>query len=494
MNDPGRKLFLTQLAVLSAGIMFGPGCRSSSSAQCIIPPRDDSNSCDSSAIKVQDLSVIDLHCHPSLKMYLWGRDMRGRHFPRDGDNYFAQQIDINTLRPGYMRGLVAAHYLVEASAEIQWDKLRLLVEGIQGFLPRLQDKIEHEDYSNFTQINIMIDVLEAQIHLANQYLKCETFVLARNFSEFKAAIAKGQIPFAHAIEGAHALGRNFPLGLRQEEEGYIPVPHMMEEDNSHPAFKYIRNLEALKARGVCLITIVHFFHNDIAYPCEGLAPNEKSSLGMCWCFDPKKNDFLLDARIGVPVIEKMLDLGIIVDLTHLTPAARRQIFSINRNRPQMRPLAFSHTGSRRIFNKYDQQFNGGKYENFGYYCVDECEIREICACKGVIGVVFENFWLTGCNTHLGKDEKDKFSICIPYVIETILDINEQTDSKKFDNVAIGSDFDGFADAGKDLYKPSQLDELIYQMKHYQHHNFTDDEIKKIFYTNALRVLEEGWVG
>lgn len=495
MNNLNRKRFLKQLSLLAAGTLLAPkpllALQSSKEDLPMCTPLRAGDP----AIKVRDLSIVDLHCHPSLKMYLWGRDLRRHHHPGKGDNDFNQQIDIHTLEPGYVRGMLATHYLVEASVETSWSGFKLIFEGIKTFFPRLQDKVEHEDYSNFTQINVMIDTLESQVHLANQYFGTETFVIARSFQEFEAAIDVGKIPLAHSIEGAHALGRNFPLGFRKPTN-YLPVQGKMQ-NGPDPAFHYIRNLEALKQRGVCLITLAHLFNNDIAFPCEGIAVNEKHYLGMKWKFrmytdNTGDSNNLSLTPIGEEVVKKMLDIGMIVDLTHSTPAARKRVFAINNAREKKRPLTFTHVGSQVMFDKYDNKYNDGNNKSYGYYSVSPDEIKEICACDGVIGVVFENFWLTGCDTHLGATERKKFKYVIPYIIEAIIDINSYTDRKDFYNLAIGSDFDGLADAGEDMYTPSQLGDLVNAMKSYEGHNFTDDEIRMIFHDNAMRLLREGW--
>jgi len=479
-----RNFFLKQVGCLAAGYLFFP--------KWLLPEA----SARRPVFKSQDLGIVDLHCHPSLKMYLWERDMRRHHHPGRGDNEFNQQIDIYTLEEGYVKGMVASHYLVEASVATEWNSLKAAFWGIKNLFPKLQDKLEHGDYSNFTQINVMIDILENQVHLVNQYLKTEKFIIARNFREYKAAIDKGQIPIAHAIEGAHALGRDKPVNA-SAKSSYKPIVGKMQE-SAHTvgspvdASKYILNLEALKLRGVCLITIAHLFENDIAYPCEGIAVNEKHSLKMSWSFDPGKNNFELKP-VGEEVVKAMLDLGIIVDLTHSTPAIRKQVFKINNDRgDRKRPLTFTHVGSREMFDRYDNRYNRGANKNYGFYCVDKEEIEAICACNGVIGVVFENFWLTGCNRQIDKHDRKTFSQVIPFIIETILDINSKTNGN-FNNIAIGSDFDGFAYAESDLYKPPQLKDLIDAMKKYPAHAFTDEEIRKIFSLNALRLLEEGWV-
>jgi len=114
---------------------------------------------------------------------------------------------------------------------------------------------------------------------------------------------------------------------------------------------YIRNLEALKARCVCLMSLGHFFRNDLVFPVEGISPDAKEVIHMSWTYTPDQK--LPLKEIGKIVVQKMLDIGMIVDLTLSTPAARKDVFELNRRRldegKQMRPLTFTHTGAKYIF-------------------------------------------------------------------------------------------------------------------------------------------------
>ncbi len=57
----------------------------------------------------------------------------------------------------------------------------MLLPGLRLFKPDLADKVDHEDFSNFSQINFMMDLLESQIHIANETQNRIKFVVARNF-------------------------------------------------------------------------------------------------------------------------------------------------------------------------------------------------------------------------------------------------------------------------------------------------------------------------
>jgi len=429
---------------------------------------------------INDFGIVDLHCHPSLKMYLWNKKIWKHSKSSKGINLFSMQYTVDELASGNVKGFLAAHYLVEAALTRESAVLKNLLPWIKRFCSGLADKVEHDDYSNFTQINVMIDILETQIHLANQKQDKVQFVIARDFSEFEQALSQSKIPIAHAIEGAHALGRNFPSVKKKNEATRQEVTPPKHVD------WYIRNLEALKARGVCLMSLGHFFSNDLVSPVEGISPDAKELLDMCWTYTPEKNYPLTE--IGTAVVRRMFDIGMIVDLTHSTPRARQDVFKLNSDRrhegKKVRPLTFTHTGAQRVFEKHECANH--TYDNFKFYDASDEEIEEICECEGTIGIIPENFWLIGCDPALNKGE---YKNGIDYMVETIQYINSKTRTKNYDNISIGTDFDGLADTPKDLYKPSQLNNLIQRLRG---EGICDPNIKKITSGNALRLLRYGW--
>lgn len=469
-----RKAFLKNLAALAAGSVLprhSPAADAACAARAVI----------------RDQGIVDLHCHPSLKMYLLGRRIWDKSHPGAGTNPFAMQITVDELKHGWMKGLLCAHHLPERAITREALLFRILYPLVRG-IHHLGRKIENEDDSNFTQINIMMDELETQLHRANQE-QCEVkFVVARSYAEFERAIRDGCIPVAHAIEGAHALGRNSPLDPVdcRKLPADFPEPGSMHDGAAY----YLRNLDALKARGVCLMTLSHFFENDLSFPVEGISADAKRVIGLD--FDPTDCNRRL-TRIGERVVERMLDIGMIVDLTHAAPKVRAQVFQINDDREKagkpVRPLTFTHTGSREVFEQHAAQCKGRPDARYGLYDVDCKEIDRICACRGVIGVIPENFWLVGCDAGLDPASADQYRDGIDYMVDTIRAINARTRTKQYDNIAIGTDFDGFADAPRDLHKPSQLGALVERLKKA---GVRPDQICKITSGNALRLLRTGW--
>lgn len=445
-------------------------------------------------------AIIDLHCHPSLKIYLLGMHMWHRHHQYPGSNLFHLQNDLHQLKGGHVRGFLATHYLLEAASEKQWDLLKLIYPFIRRYFHNIAEKIEMEDARNFDQINDMMDRLEKQLAYCNS-LDCGIqFEIVRSYKEFSAALMKaGTIPVAHAIEGAHALGRNFPISSKRTQDRLLKKDHVDKQHymnaqlGEDPAKPYLDNLEKLANRGVCLMSLAHFFRNDLVYPVDGISPDGKKLPGMTWQYTPDQDRPL--THIGERVVNRMLEIGMIVDLTHSTPQARKDVFAINRKHTilraaqgkQPRPLVFTHTGAQVIFDYYNQ----GHYPYYKYYAVSDEEIVAISECDGVIGILAENFWLVGADTHLKKEfPPAQFQDGIPYILQTIKYINSMTPKKDFRNIAIGTDFDGLADAPRDLCKPRQLGDLIEAMK--SDPEIGPDAVDRITSGNALRLLERGW--
>ena len=514
MDKLKREQFFKKIGLLAAGYLLVPGI---SSARSFLPEVcKDFQSGLGNSVKddMHDGAIIDLHCHPSLKMYLLGKKMWKAHLLKNpGPNLIHMQDDTKDLGAGNVKGMVATHYLPEIGIRKNWHTVAFLWPAIRYLLFSTSEKVEHGDYSNFTQINTMMDTLEYQLYIVNEKFAAKKepnfkYVIARDFAEFEKALDPANkprtIPVAHAIEGSHALGRNFypvvqatqahvsksTMSAKQPHEGKM---HNNNDDN--PDF-YIMNLRALKERGVCMMTLGHFFENDLVYPVDGVSPDSKKVAGMNWNYDPVKDNLPLK-KVGRDVVREMLRIGVIVDITHTTPKTRDEVFEINRHHNEQRvkegktprPLVFSHVGAQHIFDKYDTV---PQYQHYGYYNVRDEDIAGISDCDGVMGVIPENFWLVGADTHMKKDgfNPDDFKKGIKYIIETIVYINSKTEHQDFRNIGIGTDFDGLADNPADLYKASQLDVLIAEIRAIP--GITEPQVNSITSGNALRLLRNGW--
>ena len=397
-------------------------------------------------------TVVDIHAHPVLKTYLFNYKLYEKNennFPFLDFNPFYLQVDIPKLLQGGIDVVFSTVYLPERpfidNCKIMDDVFKIL----KNFFASLTEKAEDASSSNkpFEQTLGIIDQFENKVKEAkgNGY----GVSIAKNYDELQKSIDKGEIAFLHAVEGAHSLGRN-------------------QQDIS----KFLNNLKVLQDRGVCQVTLAHFYPNDVTYQVNGIPPTVRRFLE---CQNTSNLTKGL-TNIGEAVVEEMLKIGMIVDLTHSTPLARKKVYEINRSLgDNKRPLVFSHVGVQKMF--------GDQTSSDRFYNPDEDEIREIHNCRGVIGLIADNYWV------FGQEEKFlQYNPVISKLIETITYIHDITGT--YENIAIGTDYDGFTDTSDDLLDPSEMPNLTQALLN---HLKDPEQVKLILGENALRVLKEGWI-
>jgi len=362
--------------------------------------------------------VIDAHVHPSLKTYLWRKKPWKTHRSGGAFNPFTMRVDLPKTAAGGVDAIVSSIYLPEGGLLGDCRPLKLLSKIAPKRIRRL---FKGDPFDRTIEI---LDEFEAALERANRRGR-ELARIVDSTKELGRAVADGVVAVIHAVEGAHSLGGR------------------------------VDNVEALSQRGVCMLTLAHFYANEVAEPVVGISP-EIQKLN---CFKQPKDLELGLGPIGPPVIEEMLRLGMVVDLTHCTPKARREAYEICGTR---RPLVFSHVGVQPLA---DDPMSP-----------TEDEIRHIASTGGVIAVIFMNSWL---GEHRRKNGLD-------VIVATIRQI---TGIGGIDTVAIGSDFDGFTDPPDDLKDISQMPRLTEAL---MQAGFSNTKIEKILGLNMERVLREGW--
>ncbi|MCY7422194.1 MAG: dipeptidase [Chitinophagaceae bacterium] len=415
--------------------------------------------------------IVDIHCHPNLKNYLLGKKMYRNFWNLNakGTNRYNMQVDIHNLRKGNVRGMIASHYLPEYGMVTNANANRKLLPFIRSFLPLLAEKTENGDESNYRQLTYMMDEFEAHIKKTNEKKGGHEIKIAKTYVEFEAIVTDGRyIAVVQSVEGFHALGRRLALN------------------------EYLERLDFLADRGICMITLSHFFPNDAAYMAEGIEPHEKRKLKLNWEYDPRYDDRHLTA-IGKGIIRHMLQRGIVIDLTHMSPNGRKDVFEIHKSFVKEfginRPLTFSHGGFQKVYDRYKPNPIPGDRKdvsNYKYKSPNEEEVLYIKQTDGVVGVMGENFWLTGNDNNTSYTNKEDFENGIDYIIETIGELYLVTGSYQY--IALGSDFDGFANAPADFRNPKYFKNLVDRIKV----AFPDCDINAITHCNAMRVLKNGW--
>ncbi len=362
--------------------------------------------------------VVDFHAHPSLKTYLFRRKLQKRYRPRGLFWPFTLRTNLPSLSDGGVNAVVSAIYLPERALLSDCFPLRIL----QFLSPNRWKRLMDDDRLQRTLD--MLDDLEEAVSKTTP-VDGVRLEVARSRSELDTITARGDIAFIHAVEGAHSL-------------------------NGDPA-----NVGVLFERGVSTITLVHFYPNGVAFPVDGIPPSMKR-LG---CFrTPVDLTKGLDT-LGPPVIEEMVRLGIIVDMTHCTFPARQEVIEIVDNR---RPIIMSHVGAATL---RDDPMNP-----------TDREIQAIANSGGMVGVIAMNHWLGD------RDEGDGIDL----MVATIERIRQ---AGGIETAAIGTDFDGFTDPPDDLTDHSHLPRLSEALFAA---GFSAADLEKILGGNARRVLEAGW--
>jgi len=384
--------------------------------------------------------VADIHAHPDLKIHLFDYDLTTDHFTTPDFNPVHMQVDLPKLQRAGVDLVFATAYLPEKRFVDDCSVLSGVNKVLSFYFRKIRNKVEEWSHPErpFEQTIEMLKTFENKVAAVKNY----PVMIAKNKAEMKRGLEHGMIVFVHAIEGAHSLGHNL----------------------SH-AREYLKKLHEFFDRGVCMMTVAHFYENDLSYPLIGIAPGMRKVLNC-----KQKPDFSKGLTpLGEKIVKEMLEIGMLVDLTHLTPKGRARIYEINRNcGSKKRPLIFSHCGITRLFNVAMNP--------------DENEIKEIADCNGVIGIIFNNYWLFGL-----QERFLQYNPALSYIIRTVEEIKQITGT--YDNIAIGSDYDGFTDPPDDLRDISKMPRVSQALLDY---GISYEDVKKIMGQNARRVLETGW--
>lgn len=199
----------------------------------------------------------------------------------------------------------------------------------------------------------------------------------------------------------------------------------------------IERLEEFFEKGVRLITLTWNFENTIGFPCSD--DYEAHLLGL--------------KPFGVEVVEKMNDLGIIVDVSHLSEGGFYDVAKYSK-----KPFVASHSCARSLCNHRRN-------------LTDE-QLKILGEKGGMVGVNF-------CSSFLRKNSN--YTTIYDIVEHVIYMVNKAG----IESVGLGSDFDGIDDE-VEIKDYSGYPILIDSLRKH----FKESEIDKICSENILRVLRE----
>ena len=359
--------------------------------------------------------LTDIHAHPLLNAYLFDRDLR-RHYHSGGAfNPLSSLSDFVMLREGDVRVLWSTLYVPERDlfdCRLLW-ALAHFTGGGRKLLK----------LSYWKCLLDMAQCMERQVRST-----CGEFEIARSNADLDDIVRSGKRAIVQTVEGGHIL------------EGRLD------------------RLDVLAEMGVASFALAHLFPNDLVGHSEGI-PEDIREFPVC----PIDTGVVHSRGLtpfGEDVVERLVQLRIVPDLTHCTATARREVLRIVDGRV---PVIASHTGVKAL-NPVD-------------YNLSDMEIRAIAETGGVVGVIFMPYWLRRDHPRDGLEA----------IWQTMEHVAAITGS--WGSVAIGTDFDGFTDPPDDAFDASHLP-LIGRMLGDK--GLADAEVGAVLGGNARRVLRKGW--
>ncbi|HEX9973620.1 MAG TPA: membrane dipeptidase, partial [bacterium] len=256
-----------------------------------------------------EATIIDVHAHPSLKTSLFNRMLTGRFGVSRSFDPFSVRTDFTRLRDGSVDVLLSTIYAPERGIIEDCKILKLL----RFVMPFKWKKVFGK--SHFDVTNRLMDEMEKQVQNSRDPETGKIMAkMVYSVAELDAILGQGNekpIAIIHNIEGAHSLDGN------------------------------LENLRHFFDRGVVYLTLAHFYKNEVVNPIFPFPEYVQK----CGCFMTDRDVTLGLTDFGEQVVEKMVELGMIIDIAHCTPPARKRIYDIVNNRI---PIIASHVGAYEI--------------------------------------------------------------------------------------------------------------------------------------------------
>lgn len=198
----------------------------------------------------------------------------------------------------------------------------------------------------------------------------------------------------------------------------------------------LNNIDFFKNQGVSLITLTWNYENNLGYPnCK----YEYRDKGL--------------KEFGIACIERMNKLGIIIDVSHLSDGGFLDVLRYSK-----KPFVASHSNSRFVTNHSRN--------------LTDDMIKAISNKGGILGINF-------CSSFLGTSKIAKINDMIKH-IKHIKHVGG------VECISLGSDFDGIENE-VEIKNIGEIQKLYDALKI---NGFTYNEIEKIFYKNAERIIKD----
>ena len=235
-----------------------------------------------------------------------------------------------------------------------------------------------------------------------------------------AADSEGRLAFVRSREDLQGF-----LARRDADEE--TVAGFLGLEGTHALEGDLANVGRFYEAGFRMFGLTHFFDNEVGGSAHGV---EKGGL----------------TEFGAQVLERMEELGILVDLAHASPALVDDVLART-----TRPVVVSHTG---VKGTCDNQRN-----------LDDGRLAAVAATGGVVGI---GLWET--------------AVCGTAPADWARAVRHAADVAGVDHVGLGSDWDGAVATLVDASETVHLVQALLDQ------GFTETEVRKIMGGNVIRVL------
>ncbi|HCA72162.1 MAG TPA: hypothetical protein DHW78_01630 [Ruminococcaceae bacterium] len=204
----------------------------------------------------------------------------------------------------------------------------------------------------------------------------------------------------------------------------------------------LHKISALYKKGVRIMTLTWNYENSLGYPSSPIPADMERRL----------------KPFGKAAVQKMQELGILVDVSHLSDGGFQDVAELSRKSHM--PFAATHSCARSLC-PHPRNLTDGMLKTIG-------ETGSVC------GINFSAHFLNGMTQNYTKI--DDIVQCARYM----------RNKAGIDSLALGSDFDGI-NSTLEFGDCAGLPRLADALAMY----FPAEEVEKICWKNALRVLTEG---
>ena len=445
------------------------------------------------------------------------------------------QSDLLKLTKGGVRVVFASVCPVETGfMKVRNSEGYISDEGIHrytGFDEDLINDIQTPGHSYFNflknEINMLASDEGKELSFSESSLKCK-YKIVKNYADLKSFleidsdynVAKRDIKLAKiavilTIEGVHSF---FPRPL----EEYTCDFNDMNDEHTKALFDIIRtNITSLSANKPFSVTFAHHFYNKLC--------------GQSISFTNIINQFVIQdehstegfSELGKSIVRELYNQNIIIDVRHLSIPSRKWLYSQDFSRNK--PVIVSHSAvngcktmdesmERNNTHKIAQQkFRDSKVFNNWDINLSDQEIVEIAKRDGLIGLSLDQRIIMGKEnirnvkllSKIPFNRKDAW--CKPLYqnavyIANIIASNGIDKKKIWDNLSIGSDFDGminpingFASAEQfpgleetlvSVFLKNKKKEPLLKEKSDMEITFI---VRKIMCVNAMKFLEKNFI-